>query len=102
MPKHQYDNACQQRILNTMLALFGHEIDGLSPSQIAQLTQSSASNVTRDLHNLEAVGVVERLAHNNNARITPMLGQKALAILGSLDRASQRIDDTKNRFTRTN
>ncbi len=97
---HPYDNACQQRVIKTLMCLFGHEIDGLAPGHVAKLVGTSASNATRDLHNLQAMGVVERITHNDNVRLTPMLGQKALAILTNIDRAAQRVEDTRNRYTR--
>jgi DNA-binding IclR family transcriptional regulator len=98
--KHRYDNAAQQRVLKTMMALFGHEIDGLSPSQIAKVVGTSASNVTRDLHNLIEAGVAERIPHNDNVRITPRMGQRALAILNNIDNAARRVEETRNRYTR--
>jgi DNA-binding IclR family transcriptional regulator len=98
--KHPYENAAQQRVLKTMMALFGHEVDGLSPSQIAKAVDTTSSNVTRDLYNLIESGVAEKLSHNDNIRITPRLGQKAIAILNNIDSASRRLEDTRNRFTR--
>jgi len=97
---HKYENAAQQRVLKTMLALFGHEVDGLNPSQIAKAVGTTSSNVTRDIYNLIEAGVAEKLAHNDNIRITPRVGQRAIAILNNLSAASQRLEDTKNRFTR--
>lgn len=99
--KHQYENLAQQRALKIMLCLFGHEVDGLSPGQIAAQVKTSAGNVTRDIYNLVEAGVVERLTHNDNLRITPRVGQRALAILTNIESASQRLSDTKNRYTRT-
>lgn len=100
--KHIYENLAQQRILKTLLILFGHEVDGLSPSQIAKSIDSAPSVVTRDIYNMIEVGVVERLAHNDNLRITPRVGQKALAILTNIERATTRLEDTRNRYTREN
>lgn len=98
--KHAYENAAQQRILKTMMVLFGHEVDGLSTSQIAKAVNTSASNVTRDVYNLIEAGVAEKLTHNDNIRIAPRVGQKAIAILNGVDAASRRLEDTRNRFTR--
>lgn len=98
--KHAYENAAQQRILKIMMVLFGHEVDGLSTSQIAKAVNTSASNVTRDVYNLIEAGVAEKLTHNDNIRIAPRVGQKAIAILNGIDAASRRLEDTKNRFTR--
>lgn len=95
-----YTSNCQQRILKVMLALFGHEIDGLPPGQIAKTLGILASKATRDLDNLKTAGLVEQVPHNMNYRITPMLGQKALAILHTIDRAAQRVEETRSRYTR--
>lgn len=99
--KHPYHNGSQQRILRVMLVLFGHEIDGLAPSQIAQTVGASASAITRDIHNLIEAGVAERLPHNDNVRIHPMLSSKALQILAALDQADKRLTEIRDRFTRT-
>ena len=101
MSHHPYNNASQQRVLQVMLALFGHEIDGLTPGQLARAAQASASAITRDIHNLIEAGVAERLPHSGNVRISPLLGRKAMQVLTTLDSAQRRIDETKNRFTRT-
>ncbi|RJX32321.1 MAG: hypothetical protein C4516_04270 [Oxalobacter sp.] len=96
----RYISDSQQRILKTVLVLFGHEIDGLAPGQVAKLVGTSASNATRDLANLIHIGIAERVPHNDNYRLAPMFGQKALAILHSLDRAANRVEETRQRFTR--
>lgn len=96
-----YTSSCQQRILKVMLVMFGHEIDGLPPGQIAKLAGITPQAATRDLFNLVESGIAEQVAHNNNYRITPMLGQKSLAILHTIERAAQRVEETRNRYTRT-
>ena len=98
--KHIYDHAGQRRVLKVMLALFGHEIDGIAPGQIAKAVGISPGNVTRDLHNLVEAGIAERLPHNDHARISPRMGQKALAILNNIDSAAKRVDEARNRYTR--
>ena len=99
---HPYHNGSQQRALQVLLVLFGHEIDGLSPSQIAKAVQASPSAITRDIHNLIEAGVAERLPHNDNVRISPLMGRKAMQVLATLDTAQRRVDEVRNRFTRTN
>ena len=39
----------QQRILRVLMCLFGHEIDGLTPGQVAKMAEITASKATRDL-----------------------------------------------------
>ncbi|MBS1186701.1 MAG: hypothetical protein H6R04_719 [Burkholderiaceae bacterium] len=101
MSKTDYTSDSQQRILKTMLVMFGHEIDGLAPGQVSKLVGSSPSNATRDLANLIEAGIAERVPHNDNYRLSPMLGQKAMAILTNIDRAARRVDETRQRYTRT-
>lgn len=98
--KTDYTNSSQQRILKVVLAMFGHEIDGLAPGALAKLAGITPGEATRDLDNLMQAGFVEPLPAGNAYRITPMVGQKAMAILHTLDRAAKRVDETRNRYTR--
>jgi DNA-binding IclR family transcriptional regulator len=98
--KTDYTNSSQQRILKVVLAMFGHEIDGLAPGQLAKLAGITPGEATRDLDNLMQAGWVETLPQGNSYRITPMVGQKAMAILHTLSRAAQQVADTQNRYTR--
>lgn len=98
--KTDYTNSSQQRILKVIMVMFGYEIDGLPPGQVAKLAQIAPGEATRDLANLVTAGYVETLPHNNNYRLTPLLGRRALAILHSIERAEQRVAETRNRYTR--
>ena len=102
MKKTDYTSSCQQRILKVLLVMFGHEIDGLAPGQIAKLAEITPQEATRDIHNLIEAGVAERLPHNDNVRISPLMGRKAMQVLATLDTAQRRVDEVRNRFTRTN
>lgn len=95
-----YTNESQQRGYKTLLTLFGHEVSGLSPGDIAKAVGTTASNSTRDLYNLVKAGLAERIPYNNNYRITPLIGQKALVILMALDQAERRAAEIRQRFTR--
>lgn len=95
----KYHCAAQQRILKVLMCLFGHEIDGLTPGQVAKLAETTAANATRDLWNLEEAGLAERLPGGDKVRISPQLGRKALAILHGLDRAKRQLDDITHRYT---
>lgn len=97
-PDHTNDS--QQRILKTLLLLFGHEIDGLAPGQIARLVGCPPSSTTRDLYNLLKAGLAEQVPRNGNYRIAPLIAQKALAILTALEQAERRAAETRQRFTR--
>ena len=37
---------------------------------------------------------------NENARIAPRIGQKAMAILNNIDSAAKRVEEARNRYTR--
>lgn len=101
MKQPDYTNSSQQRILNVLLTMFGHEINGLEPGQIAEMTQTSPSNITRDIFNLRKAGFVEQLQHDENRfRVSPMIGQKSISILTTIERAASRVDEAKNRYTR--
>nr|VFK16232.1 MAG: hypothetical protein BECKLFY1418C_GA0070996_10228 [Candidatus Kentron sp. LFY] len=95
-----YTNKAQQRILDTLLVMFGHEIDGLSSGQVAKLAGTTASAATRDLFNLTRAGMVERTTNGDRYRLTPLLGQKALAILTNIERAGKRVEEARQRYTR--
>lgn len=98
--KTDYTNSSQQRILKVVLAMFGHEIDGLAPGQLAKLAGIKPGEATRDIDNLMQAGFIEQVPQGNAYRITPMVGQKAMAILHTLDHAARRVEETRNRFTR--
>ncbi len=51
-----YTNNAQCRILRLVSALAGNEFAGISPGELARLTQSSSCNVTKDLFNLARAG----------------------------------------------
>lgn len=71
MKKTDYTSSCQQRILKVLLAMFGHEIDGLAPGQIAKLAEITPQEATRDIHNLVVAGYVEQVPHNGQYRVSP-------------------------------
>ena len=59
MRKTDYTNASQQRCLR-ILKILSEYLDGLTITEIAQLTDGSPDKVTRDLYNLELAGFAER------------------------------------------
>ena len=98
----KYVSLPQQRVLRTLDVLFGHEVQGLSLTQVSKLVGTTLSNSTRDLANLREAGYAEQIVESGNWRITPRIGQRALAILHTLDRETRRLDEIKSRYTRTN
>lgn len=55
-----YTNASQQRVLKVLKALSGHDLYGLTISQLAAMLESNPAQVTKDLANLEMQGFAER------------------------------------------
>ena len=98
----------QQRVLFVMMALAGHEFDGVSLTEIsvalAQRTgktkNGQKNNVFRDLHNLKEAGLAEQLPDSDKWRLSPRLVQVATSYQRYIDRAAARLDETRQRFGR--
>lgn len=106
--KTQYTCAAQQRLLMVMMALAGHEVDGVSLMEITHaLAQragkspgSQKNNVFRDLHNLREAGLAEQLPDSDLWRLAPRVVQISLSYQRYLDRAAARLDETRQRYGR--
>lgn len=106
--KTQYTCAAQQRVLMVMMALAGHEVDGVSLMEITTaLAQragkspaSQKNNVFRDLHNLREAGLAEQLPDSDLWRLAPRMVQIAASYQRYLDRAAARLDETRQRYGR--
>jgi DNA-binding IclR family transcriptional regulator len=101
MSSTDYTNDGQQRILRLVNLLAGHEITGMAPSQIAQEQQCSPAIVTRDLQNLKTAGFAEQVPETNYWRLSPTIVQISLRLGMALDKAERKLDEVRNRFTRT-
>lgn len=97
---HKYSNRAQQRILAALGVLSGHEISGIATGDLAARLRTSASNVTRDMHNLIQAGYVEQL-DDGRWRLTPRFAQLSMRVLAALERAQQQLDEARQRYTRT-
>lgn len=95
-----YHCESQQRILRVLMSLFGHEINGLTPRQIATANGITPSLVTRDVWNLTHAGLVERVQETDAVRISPRLGTKALQIMAAFDQAQRQLSDLHSRYVR--
>ena len=95
-----YTNDAQQRILKIVLVLFGHVINGLTPSAIAREVQCSAAVMTRDLANLKEAGIAEKDETTGSWRLTPRLPQQTIKVWAAIDAAEKRLQEAKNRFNR--
>lgn len=81
--------------------LAGHEMDGLRPGQIAQGAGVSPATVTRDLRALQDEGFVEQIpTMQDRWRLGPKLIQIALAHTSALDRASTKLAEVTQRYSR--
>lgn len=95
-----YTCEAQQRVLKLLMALFGHEVNGVSPGELASGLGLKPSQITRDLWNLVEAGLVERLPKTDRTRISPRLGAKALNTLTAFDQAQRQLTDLRDRYTR--
>lgn len=98
--KSGYINASQQRILRAVMCLAGHEVDGLAPTELARALRTSASNVTRDLANLQEAGFAEKI-DSDGWRLTPKIVQISTACGAGIARAQDRLAETQQRFSRS-
>lgn len=103
-----YKCEAQQRLLFVQSALAGHEVNGISLTEIsnalAQRTGKTKggqkNNVFRDLQNLRDAGYAEQLPGSDLWRLGPKLVQIAQAHLRELDRAGASLDETRQRYGR--
>lgn len=95
-----YDNASQQRILRLLLLMAGHEVHGLAPKDLAQSLGVSSGSITRDLHNLRALGLTEDIPETGRVRLGPKVVQIAIAHMTALDRATTQLAGIKNRYSK--
>jgi DNA-binding IclR family transcriptional regulator len=100
MYQTDYTNLAQQRLLKIVIALFSDVVFGLSPSALAREVHCAQSVITRDLDNLRTAGLAEKDESTGYWRLTPRLPQQAIKALNSIDRASRKVEETKNRYTR--
>lgn len=97
-----YINNSQQRLLRTILLLAGNELAGLAPSDLAKALDTGPSNVTRDLANLKEAGLAEQLPDTGRWRLGPKVVQIAVDFQLNLGRSQSRVDEIRQRYTRTN
>lgn len=100
MSSSPYTHDGQQRILRLINVLAGHEVTGITPTEIARQTQTTPSTVTRDLANLQEAGFAEPVPETGRWRLSPQIVQIAIRHMTALDRAQSRLDEVRNRFSR--
>lgn len=114
MSKHNgkdegYACDAQQRGYFVMLALAGHELDGVSMTEIAaawaqrvgKTTANQKNNVFRDLQNLKLAGLAEQLPDSERWRLGPKLIQAAFQVQRHFQRVQERLAEFEQRYTRT-
>lgn len=103
-----YNCEAQQRLLFVQSALYGHEIDGLSLTEIAAAWASRAgktpasqkNNIFRDLQNLRIAGYAEQLPDSDRWRLSTRPVQGAMAVMRHFQRAQERLDEARQRYGR--
>jgi DNA-binding IclR family transcriptional regulator len=96
----KYENDGQQRILKVLLALSGHEIEGLAPGELAKGLHLTPAQITRDLANLQLAGLAEEIAATGRWRLTPKLVQIGVAMMLAVEQSEKKLAELKNRYTR--
>lgn len=95
-----YTNAAQQRILQLIDLLAGHELQGLAPTEIARALGCGAPVVTRDLDNLRTAGWAELTPKGDRWRLTPHVIQISLRYATALNAGAQQWRDVQQRYGR--
>jgi len=95
-----YTNAAQQRLLQLIDLLAGHELAGLLPGEIAKALAVGASTVTRDLDNLRSAGWAELTPKGDRWRLAPHVIQLSLRYAAALDAGAQQWRDIQRRYGR--
>lgn len=95
-----YINAAQQRLLQLIDLLAGHELQGLAPAEIAKALGCSASAVTRDMANLQTAGWAEKTPKGERWRLSPHPIQLALRHAAALAEGERALKDISQRFGR--
>lgn len=96
-----YTNAAQQRLLQLIDLLAGHELQGLAPTAIARALNCSGAVVTRDLDNLRTAGWGERTPDQERWRLSPHVVLISLKHAAGIRAGQQNINDVVQRFSRT-
>jgi len=97
----RYTNGAQQRVLQVLLRLAGHEVNGLAPGEIAKALNTMPSNITRDLANLKEAGLAEQIQDSGRWRLSPKVPQIGVAMLSGVQRAQAKVDEVTQRYNRT-
>ncbi len=89
-----------ERAMHVIRALFGHTVNGLSPKDLAAAAKATPSSITRTLAQMRQLGVVEQIQETGRWRLGPMLVQGAIAHSNDLERATGKLTEIKQRYSR--
>ncbi len=95
----KYTCESEQRVIKTVLALFGDVVQGLTPSVLATAVGCHPSAMTKTLDNLKTAGIAERDEDTGCWRLTPRLPQQAIKVWSAVDRAEARLQQARQRFS---
>jgi len=101
MSTPDYTNKAQQRLLQLIDLLAGHEVQGLAPSEIAKAMGCSASVITSDMANLQLAGWAERTPKGERWRLSPHPIQLSLRYAAGLAESERALKDISQRFGRS-
>lgn len=101
MTDERYEVESQQRILRVMLALSGYEVTGLAPGELAKGLELPGAQITKDLANLRIAGIAEEIVGTGRWRLTPRLIQIGVAMQLAVEQAERKLEEMKQRYTRT-
>lgn len=90
-----------RRAARLLMALAGHEVDGVSNSQLAAALGCNEGTSLRTLQVLADEGLAEQIAATRRWRLGPRLVQVAVAFSQGVERAESRLTEVRQRFTRT-
>jgi DNA-binding IclR family transcriptional regulator len=92
----------QRRIVETILCLAGNELMGLSTVEVQRaLNLKHASVVTRDLQVLLDMGIAEKIQETGRWRLGPRMVQIARDFEVALAKATGKVRELENRYTRS-
>jgi len=101
MAVREYNNKTQERGYQVLLLLAGHELEGVTPGDLAKAVKTLPSNITNDLRVLQKAGLAEPLPHDPNKwRLGPRLVQIANAHKAHMEEFSRRFAEVSQRYSR--
>jgi DNA-binding IclR family transcriptional regulator len=86
------------RTLRLLEVLWEHFGDGVTVSEAATLSGLDRSSASRGLAQLREAGYAETIPETGRWRVSHRIARKALALWRSLDRAEQRLTESRRRI----